>query len=82
MNPVIFPFVADITDVTQMDDMFCEGLACRIALAVIEVLTQSSTKTSTIAGEYKHFMTEARLVNAIEVGAITPPLDDWVACRA
>ena len=82
VNPVIFPFVADITDVTQMDDMFCEGLACRIALAVIEVLTQSSTKTSTIAGEYKHFMTEARLVNAIEVGAITPPLDDWVACRA
>lgn len=81
-GPIIFRFVADITNVQQMDDMFCEGLACRIATAICETITQSGTKLQTIASAYRLFMGEARAVNAIEIGSEEPPEDDFIACRA
>jgi hypothetical protein len=81
-GPINFRFVADVTDVTKMDDMFCEGLACRVALEVCETLTQSTAKTQSIASQYQKFMTEARMVNAIETGPEEQPLDDFIACRA
>src|SRR5258706_426556 len=34
--PIVIRFVADITDVISFDDMFCEGLAARIAFEVVE----------------------------------------------
>lgn len=81
IGPILYRFVADVTRVSEMHDMFCEGLACRIALAVCEPLTQSNSKLTTIAGEYKFFMTEARINNAIEVGSVQAAEDDWIACR-
>lgn len=80
-GPIMFRFVADFVDVTQMDDMFCEGLGYRIALAVCEPLTQSTQKKQAIASEYQKFMGEARLINAIETGPEEPALDDYLACR-
>lgn len=74
-------FVADIVTVTEMDDMFCEGFAARIALAVCEPLTQSGAKLGEIAAVYRQFMSEARLVNAIEIGPEDPPEDDYITCR-
>lgn len=79
--PIIFRFGADVTKVTEMDDLFCEGLACRIAIAICEALTQSGSKLQTIASAYKLFMGEARLVNAIEEGPVEPEEDDWITCR-
>jgi hypothetical protein len=70
-----------VVDVVQFDDMFCEGLACRIGLEVCEILTQSAAKTSLLAKMYTEFMTQARTINAIETGAEEPPLDDWIAAR-
>lgn len=82
MNGVIaFRFVADIADVTIMDDMFCEGLGCRIGIEVCEILTQSNAKVTTIGAAYKTFMTEARMVNGIETGPIYPPEDSYIVCR-
>lgn len=81
VGPIVFRFVADVTKVSAMDDMFCEGLACRVAEAVCEPLTQSSGKLSSIASEYVKFMGEARTVNAIEEGWEDPPTDDYLACR-
>lgn len=81
VGPIVFRFVADITDVTMMDDMFCEGLGCRIGIEVCEPLTQSSDKLKTIRESYTVFMREARLVNSIEEGAEEAPLDDYIACR-
>lgn len=78
---IVFRFVADVTDVSAMDDMFCEGLACRIATAICETITQSGAKLQTIASSYKLFMGEARTVNAIEEGSEEPPIDDYLACR-
>ena len=78
---IMFPFVADMQDVSDFDSMFCEGLACRCALAVVESLTNSTAKNQMIAGEYQKFMNEARLSNAILIGSEEPALDDWIACR-
>lgn len=80
-GPIVFRFVADVTKVSDMDDMFCEGLACRIATSVCEVLTQSAAKLQNIASAYKVFMTDARTVNAIEQGPVEPPEDDYLQCR-
>lgn len=80
-GPIVFRFVADITIVSKMDDMFCEGLACRIATAVCQPLTQSGGKLGDIASAYNKFMSEARTVNAVETGATEPPIDDYIECR-
>ena len=80
-GPLVLRFIADVTKVALMDDMFCSGLACSIAAQVCEILTQSNAKLQTIASEYKTFMSEARIVNAIEGGPIEPPADTWITCR-
>lgn len=79
--PIIFRFGADVTWVPSFDPMFCEGLAARIALELCEPLTQSSTKKAAIASEYQKFMSEARIVNAIENEAIESAEDDYVTVR-
>ena len=81
VDPIMFRFVADRTNVAEFDPMFCEGLGARIGLEVCEPLTQSSAKLGTIAKMYDTFMTEARIVNGIETGAEEPPEDDYVTCR-
>lgn len=77
-----FRFAADITRVSAMDDLFCEGLACRLAMEVCEKLTQSASKLTEVKDAYNKAMSEARLINAIELGAVEQPLDDFIACRA
>lgn len=81
IGPIVFKFVADVTEVTKMDDMFCEGLGARIGFETCEAISQSSSKKSDIAAAYQKFMTEARMVNAIETGPEEPPEDDWITCR-
>jgi hypothetical protein len=80
-GPLVLRFIADVTKVALMDDMFCGGLACSIAAQVCEILTQSTAKLQTVASEYKIFMGEARTVNAIEGGPTEPPADVWITCR-
>ncbi len=79
--PIILRFVADVKDVTKFDDMFCELLGARIAMEVVERLTQSTSKMERITGVYQQFGTQARTINGIETGSTEPPLDDWLACR-
>jgi hypothetical protein len=81
ISPLMLRFIADVTDVSTFHSMFCEGLAARIAVEVCEPLTQSTAKVQMIEGQYKTFMSEARLVNAILVGAEEPPTDDFISCR-
>ena len=80
-GPIILRFVADIVKTSAMDDMFCEGLAYRIATAVAPELTQSDTKLQSIASAYKLFQGEARLVNGIEEGYQDPPDDTYLSVR-
>lgn len=80
-GPIILRFVADIVKVSAMDDMFCEGLAYRIATAVAPRLTQSEAKLQSIASAYKMFQGEARLVNGIEEGYQDQPDDEFISVR-
>ena len=79
--PIILRFVADITDVNSMDDLFREGLAARIAFEVVERLTQSTAKRAGINGAYLRSIGDARAVNGVEVGATEPEEDLYISCR-
>lgn len=80
-TPLMLRFVADIQTVTKMDDMFCEGLAARIAMEACEAITNSNAKMQTCINTYKQMMGEARIVNAVEIGPVEPPEDDYITCR-
>lgn len=81
ISPIIIRFVADIQTVSQMDDMFCEGLGCRIGLEACEAITNSNAKQQTCNNAYKLFMGEARITNAIETGPVQPSEDLYVTVR-
>lgn len=78
---ITFRFVADVTDVTGMDDLFCEMLAAVIAKEVCEPLTQSVSKLGAITAASKRAEDTAIIKNAIENGADTPPDDDFLTVR-
>ncbi len=80
-RPIVFRFAADIADVSKYDSMFCEGLAARIGVSVVEALTQSSKKKADLASAYNLFMKEARIVNGIEAGPVEASVDDYLAVR-
>lgn len=80
-SPLLLEFVADIKYVPDMDPMFCEGLASRMALETCKAITQSLTKYQSIGQAYHTFMTEARMVNAIEDGFEEAPEDYWITVR-
>lgn len=80
-GPIRVRFVADVTDVTKMHTLFCEGLAARIGLEVAQPITQSDARLQTIASLYKRFMDRAQLANAIEAGYDDPPDDVYVSVR-
>lgn len=71
-SAVILRFGADVTDVTKMDDMFCEGLGARLAMELCETITQEPRKFEAVMRSYDRFMAEARRVNEIEVGSTEP----------
>ena len=80
-GPLSLRFIADVTDVRLMDDMFCEGLAARVGVAVCDILTQSLSQLTAIEKVYDVFMGEARKVNAIEMGYDDPPDDNYLTVR-
>lgn len=80
--PIVFRFVAEFTDVSRMDDQFCEMLGAKIGAEVCETLTQSSAKVAACIAAYKAAEFKAKAANAIEMGSEEPALDDWIACRA
>lgn len=80
-GPILYRFAADVTVVSEMDSMFCIGLAARMAEDTCEDLTQQTDKLSVAVSRYKQVMGEARTVNAIEQGPTEPPEDDYLAAR-
>lgn len=65
---ILLRFVGDVSDVTFMDPLFCEGLAARMGYETCETLTQSNVKQQAIAQAYQRFISDARMINAIEIG--------------
>lgn len=84
--PLMLRYAADVVDVTQMDAMFCEGLACSIATTIVTAddIRPEAGVTALIGKverEYRRIMGEARLVNGIEEGTVEPEEDDFITCR-
>ena len=68
-SPLIFRFGADVYDVTQMDDMFCEALAARVGMSICEQLTQKPQLAQTLSTLYTSYVNSAAKLNAIEQGS-------------
>lgn len=81
-SPFVFRFVADVVDVTKWPSTFCEAFAARLGMEVCETLTQSTSKLASIQAEYGKWIGIATMKSGIEKGAVMPPLEDLIACRA
>ena len=81
-TPILYRFVADITDVTQMDDLFCEALAGEVAAAVQPSLQPARDDLFTRAKMVRDSaIDEAQTINGIEIGYTEPPVDRYISCR-
>lgn len=79
--PIYIRYIAQVTDPNQMDVLFREALAARMAMEMCEELTQSNTKVANLLIGYKDTIREARRTNAIEKIYFDPPEDTWVTVR-
>lgn len=84
VNPMMVRFVANITDVTKFHPMFNEGLAAAVALACAPSLRDkdgNAIGTTRARRAYTDAIKDARTQNAIEMGPITLPDDEWISVR-
>jgi hypothetical protein len=81
-SPIIFRFVADETDVTLMDALFCEVWAAHLAVEVCETLTQSVEKLNNATGRYDRALSMAKAMNAIEEGSSEPEVAEGAGQQA
>jgi hypothetical protein len=84
IQSVMLRFIADMTDVTKMDDLFCEALAARIARdihpAIVEKSEQGKVLMRTRAA-YKEAIADARSNDAVERGASAQPQSPYLTVR-
>lgn len=79
--PLNIRYIARIENVGLWHPLFCETMACKLALEGAEPLTQSSTKKSAAADEYRFALAEARRVDAIENPPDDVPWGSWLDSR-
>jgi hypothetical protein len=80
-GPILYRFVADVTNVSTFDPLFCEALAAKLAWSVCEPVTQSTAKRQDCLAAHKQALFEAGAINGIEQGSTEPPIDDFIAAR-
>jgi hypothetical protein len=80
-GPLPVRYIADVTDTTAFDPSFCEALAARIAVAIVERLTQSNQKKQQLKEDYARAIAEAGAVNAYEKLPAEAPDSAWLQAR-
>jgi hypothetical protein len=75
-------YIRRVTVVNDMDDLFRDALACRIALEFCDRLTQKRSKRQEVITEYQAFMATAASVDAIENPPEEIPESSFVTVRA
>lgn len=80
-SPLKLRYIAQVTDPSAWDSNFREALASRIAMEICEDLTQSDTKKTAAANDYKRAITQAIRVGSIEKPPVTPPDNTWIISR-
>jgi hypothetical protein len=79
--PLKVRYVKRVTNPGLFDSMFCEALACKLALEACETLTQSETKYNRVAEQYKMAMLDATRQDAIENPPDELPQGSWLDAR-
>lgn len=84
VRAIMLRFIADMTDVTQMDNLFCEALAARIALDVGPTIVPKEERNQAlarVARRYKEAIIDARANDAVERGASAQPQSQYATVR-
>ena len=79
--PINILYISDITNVDAMDPLFREALATKMALEMVETLTQSNTKKQLLQQDYQQIIVGAKKANAIENVPVEPTEDTWISVR-
>ncbi len=79
--PLEIRYIYDVTDPNEMDSLFREVFAAKLAEVTCEEITQSNAKQATAQASYKDIIAEAKRMNAIEKTSENPPEDSWVTVR-
>lgn len=81
VSPLRIRYVFDVKDANLMDPLFREAFSAKLALELVEELTQSNTKKKAIALQYRDAIREARRASSIEKVAAEPATDSWITAR-
>lgn len=76
---LLMRFVADINDVTKFDPMFAEAFSLQLAIETGGTIDNDQGNGP--VSKYRMTISAARQVNAIEVGPVTPPDDQFITVR-
>lgn len=74
-------YIAKITDPNTFDPLFAEMLSMKMADAMCEEITQSTSKQQGIRQDYKDIEQEARTTNAFEIIPIESEEGSWLLAR-
>jgi len=74
-------YIADVTDVSQYDPLFCEALSTHIAAKICNSLTGSPGGADALEKAYKVAMQKARFVDSVEDPSPQLDVDTWLQSR-
>lgn len=81
LGPLHVRYVATTDNPTAFDPCFAEALACRLAMAIVTVITESTTKKSDLRMDYRQAIIDAVAANAVEKPPVPLPDDTWIMAR-
>lgn len=79
--PLPIRYIYDVTDPNEMDVLFRESLAAKLAVELAEELTQSPSKKDALNDGYDKSIREAKRNNGIENVGLQPPDDTFITAR-
>lgn len=80
--PLNIRYIKRITNTGLFSPLFVEVLACRLALEMVDALSDSTTKKQDLKDDYKAALSLARRMNAIEQPPRRTPDSSWWNARA
>tara|TARA_R110000787_G_scaffold23768_2_gene67788 strand:+ start:4739 stop:5209 length:471 start_codon:yes stop_codon:yes gene_type:complete len=80
-SPIYLVYIKQVTDESEFDALFIELLVSRIALDMVEAITQSNKKKEAASTRYVLAQRDARKANAFARAPQEPPTDPWVSAR-
>lgn len=80
-GPLSLRYVSSMVQEEAFDPLFTEALAARIAIEIVEELTQSASKQEILVSNYSFHIRRAKTANSIQAGPIQPEEDEWVYTR-